>query len=632
MANDPDIELQDEPEAEATEPVPGLDTLLSYLHENRGFDFTGYKRTGLERRLTKRLRMVGLQTFDEYVDYLEVHPDEFDKLFNAILINATSFFRDPSTWELLVQEVVPQILEAKQGGGPIRVWSAGCATGQEACSVAMVLAEALGLEAFGRRVKIYATDMDEVALAQARQAVYSPKELANVPDELLARYFERLGTKYSLLKEARRSVIFGRHDLLHDAPISRIDLLLCRNTLMYFNADAQGRILSNLHFALAESGVLVLGKAEMLLTHSTLFAPLDLKRRVFTKVTHGYARGRLAARGNMARNEEARRAPDEEARLREAGFDAAPLAQIGLSVRGVIVVMNERAQKLLDMGAADIGRSIYETAIAHRMPSLRGLIDQAALERRIAQVSAFELQRSDGSVFLDVVAAPLADGAAGALRVHLSFVDVTAARRLQRELHQATQELGAVYEELQAAGEELETTNEELQSTVEELETTNEELQSTNEELETTNEELQSTNEELQGMNDTLRSRTGDLGRLNLYFESILASLHSAVIVLDLDLHVQVWSIRSTELWGLRQEEVIGKHFLSLDIGLPVEKLRGDIKACISGERAYQEVSIAANNRRGRAIDCAIKVSRLTRDGHSQGVILLMDETATATA
>jgi two-component system CheB/CheR fusion protein len=234
--------------------------------------------------------------------------------------------------------------------------------------------------------------------------------------------------------------------------------------------------------------------------------------------------------------------------------------------------------------------------------------------------------RGDEKLFLDIVVAPLSDGTAGAQRVHMSFVDVTAARRLQHELQQATQELEGAYEELQRASEELETTNEELQSTVEELETTNEELQSTNEELETTNEELQSTNEELQGMNDTLRSRTSDLGRINLYFESILASLHSAVIVLDHELHVQIWSTRSMDLWGLRSEEVVGKHFLSLDIGLPVDKLRAEIKACISGEREYQEMSVAANNRRGKAITCTVKVSALTQDGKPQGVILLMEQ------
>ena len=623
MSDEIDLEQGIETSAD-TVSLPGLDKLLRYLHESRAFDFTGYKRTGLERRLQKRVAVLGLQSFDDYVDYLEVHPTEFDNLFNAILINATSFFRDPVAWEFLAQHVVPQIVENRKKG-TIRIWSAGCATGQEAYTVAMVLAQALGLDALHRRVKIYATDIDDDALTQARQATYTPKEVSSVPDSLVDTYFERTGPKYTFRKEARRSVIFGRHNLLSDAPISRVDLLLCRNTLMYFNADAQSRILSSMHFALAESGVLFLGKAEMLLTHSPLFSPLDLKRRLFTKLLNGYARGRMVPTPIVNRPELPRDPADDETRMRQAAFEAAPVAQVALTPIGTVTVLNAEAHKLLEMGAGDIGQSIYDTAIGRRLPSLRALIDRAIVDRRTSTVSGCEVRSAQDSLFLDIIATPLVDDHE-VQGVHMSFVDVTATRRLQQELEQASQDLEGAYGELQATSEELETTNEELQSTVEELETTNEELQSTNEELETTNEELQSTNEELQTMNDTLRVRTTDLGRVNLYFESILASLEAAVIVLDLELHVQVWSQRATDLWGMRADEAIGQHFFALDIGLPVERLRTEIRACASGEHEYVEASVTANNRKGKLITCAVKVSRLTQDGQSKGTILLMDE------
>jgi two-component system CheB/CheR fusion protein len=618
---------QDGSSGEEPSHVPGLDNLLQYLNEARGFDFHSYKRSGLERRLLKRLTNIGLTTFDEYVDYLEVHSDELNRLFDSVLINVTSFFRDPGAWEFLQQEVVPRILAAKQGSSPIRVWSAGCATGQEAYSAAMVLAQALGPEAFGRRVKIYATDLDDDALTTARQATYTAKELASVPPDLVSTYFERVGGKHVFKKECRRCVIFGRHNLLHDAPISRIDLLLCRNTLMYFNADAQSRILSSIHFALAESGVLFLGKAEMLLTHSALFAPLDVKRRLFTKNTRSYPRGRIATlEGSSARAPSAPRAVDDDTCLREAAFEHAPIAQLGMTGAGILTMINAQARKLLDLEERDVGRSIYETLLSRKLPGLAALIDRAVFERRPTQVSASELLNGEGTSFLDISAVPLVDDQSGVSSVQLSFLDVTALRRLQHELQQATQSLEAAHEELQATSEELETTNEELQSTVEELETANEELQSTNEELETTNQELQSTNEELQGMNDTLRARTGDLGRVNVYFESILISLKSAVIVLDLELHVRVWGKRAAELWGLRSDEVIGKHFFGLDIGLPVERLRNAIRACLSGAQEYQELTIAANNRRGKPINCLIKVSRLDQDIEAEGIILLMEE------
>jgi two-component system CheB/CheR fusion protein len=617
---------QDGSSGEEAPQVPGLDNLLRYLNEARGFDFNGYKRSGLERRLRKRLTSIGLTTFDEYVDYLEVHPDELNKLFDSILINATSFFRDPSAWDFLRQEVVPRILAAKRGSTPIRVWSAGCATGQEAYTAAMVLAQALGPEAFGRRVKIYATDMDDDALTTARQATYTAKELAGVPPDLVSTYFERVGAKHTFVKECRRCVIFGRHNLLHDAPISRIDLLLCRNTLMYFNAQAQSRILSSLHFALAESGVLFLGKAEMLLTHSALFAPLDLKRRLFTKITHGYSRSRATLDGSLARAEGTPRAVDGDTRMRETAFEHAPIAQLGVTGAGILTMINARARKLFDLDEGDVGRSIHDTSLSRKLPGIRALIDRATFERRPAQVCASELRDGEQASFFDISAVPLVDDQSGISGVQLSFVDVSAARRMQQELQQTTQDLEGAYEELQATSEELETTNEELQSTVEELETTNEELQSTNEELETTNEELQSTNDELQGMNDTLRARTHDLGRVNLYLESILASLKSAVIVLDLELYVQVWGKRAAELWGLRSDEVIGKHFFALDIGLPVERLRSEIRACLSGAQEYQDLTLAANNRRGKPINCLIKVSRLDQDSQPEGIILLMDE------
>src|SRR5947209_8548037 len=268
--------------------------LLEYLKRSRGFDFTGYKPTSLERRIRKRMEGVNVESFEDYVDYLEVHPDEFVHLFNTILINVTSFFRDPPAWDYLAREVLPRLLAERPSGEPIRVWSAGCASGQEAYTLAMLLAEALGTEAFRERVKIYGTDVDLDALNQARHASYAAREVEDVPPELLAKYFEPAGDRYVFQKDLRRCVIFGRHDLIQDAPISRLDLLVCRNTLMYFNAETQARILNRFHFAVNDGGYLFLGKAEMLLSQGgNAFAPVDLKRRLFTKAPGANPRPRL---------------------------------------------------------------------------------------------------------------------------------------------------------------------------------------------------------------------------------------------------------------------------------------------------------------------------------------------------
>src|SRR5262245_12034725 len=201
----------------------GLEALIQYIKRTRQFDFSGYKRTTLSRRIGKRMQEVGCEEYAGYQDYREVHPEEFTAFFNTILINVTSFFRDPAAWEYLASEVIPRIVSGKDAAEPIRVWSAGCASGEEAYSLAISLCEALGREQFRARVKIYGTDVDDEALVRARQAVYAAKDVAPIEEEQLAKYFEATSAGYAFSKDLRRSVIYGRHDLVQDAPISRLD-------------------------------------------------------------------------------------------------------------------------------------------------------------------------------------------------------------------------------------------------------------------------------------------------------------------------------------------------------------------------------------------------------------------------
>jgi two-component system, chemotaxis family, CheB/CheR fusion protein len=225
----------------------------------------------------------GLESFATYQRYLEVHPNEFAALFDVLLINVTGFFRDPPAWEAVRTIALPQVTGGKAPGDSIRVWSAGCATGEEAYTAAMILSEELGPDQFRERVKIYATDVDEDALNRARQAGYQERQMEGVPPELLSKHFERLDGRYFVRKDLRRQVIFGRHDLINDAPISHIDLLTCRNTLMYLNGETQARVIARLHFALNEGGFLLLGRAETLMAHGQNFVPVDLKGRLSRK-------------------------------------------------------------------------------------------------------------------------------------------------------------------------------------------------------------------------------------------------------------------------------------------------------------------------------------------------------------
>lgn len=346
-----------------------LEALLEYVRRTRGFDFTGYKHPSLMRRTRKRMQVVGIQDVGEYLDYMEVHPDEFTHLFNTILINVTAFFRDPQAWDFLAREAITRILGDRGASDPIRVWSAGCASGEEAYSLAMLLAEALGPEAFRQRVKIYATDVDTEALGQGRQGSYSEKDLEPVSAERRTQFFERVGDRYIFRPELRRSVIFGRHDLVQDAPISRQDLILCRNTLIYFNAETQGRVLARFHFALNDNGFLFLGRAETLLTHASLFMPLDLRHRVFSSVPRALSRERVAVL-NPGGSHSPGEPLSRQLRLRHAALETAPVGRIMLDRQGSLVVANERARALLGLTTNDLGRSFRDIEAAFRLADL----------------------------------------------------------------------------------------------------------------------------------------------------------------------------------------------------------------------------------------------------------------------
>jgi two-component system CheB/CheR fusion protein len=602
-----------------------FENLLQYLRSNRGFDFTGYKRSTLMRRVTKQMQYLNIESFANYQDYLEVHPDEFKALFNTILINVTAFFRDPLAWEYLAKDIIPNILRNKQKNEQIRIWSAGCASGEEAYTLAIILGEILGIEDFRHRVKIYATDIDEEALNQARQASYSVKNIQGVPLELRDKYFDLVNKNYVFHQDLRRAVIFGRHDLLQDAPISRLDLLVCRNTLMYFNSETQGRIINRFHFALNDHGYLFLGKAEMLVTHANLFTPINLKDRVFAKVSLGNIRNRQLVMANLQNQESANMS--QEIRVRELAFNTASSAQIVINNQGILIMINEQARNLFNLTLKDINRPFQDLELSYRPLELRSLIEQVYNERHPITLTNIErYQPNSETQYLDVRIIPLQDNDQTILGVTVAFNDVSRYIKLQSALQRSRQELETTNEELQSTNEELETTNEELQSTNEELETTNEELQSTNQEMETMNEELQSANEELQAINSELSDRTYELDRTNTFMSSILGCLQMGMIVIDTSFNILIWNHAVEDMWGLRQEEVINKSWFSLDIGLPVEQLRVPIRDILSSKKKFQEILINGTNRRGKQIRCYIAFSPLIGN-NIEGIIMMMTDT-----
>jgi two-component system, chemotaxis family, CheB/CheR fusion protein len=610
--------------------TPELERVLSHLKNTRGFDFTAYKRSTLSRRVEKRLAALGLESYAAYLDYLEVHQDEFTHLFNSILINVTSFFRDQDAFDYLRATVVPKVI-AGSNNGDIRIWSAGCASGEECYSVAILFAEAMGSESFRERVKIYATDVDEEALASARQANYTDRKMEVVPEDLRSKYFDRQNGHWIFKKDLRRSVIFGRHDLFDDAPISRVDLLLCRNTLMYFNHEAQAKIVHRFHFALREGGFLVLGKAEMLLNFVGASAPVDLKQRVFMKLRMDLGSDRLVT--GYPEREERMLLTGPPARLREISFDQDPTAQFVVDAKSHLLLANARARELFGLTSRDLGRPLQDLEVSYRPVELRSCIDQAHERHQVVHVHEVSWPTSVGEPrYFNVQVTPMVDATDAPLGSKVIFTDVTRQRELQDELQRSRQEFETAYEELQSTNEELETTNEELQSTVEEFETTNEELQSTNEEFETMNEELQSTNDELETVNEELRQRGSDLSRTNIFLGGILRSVPLAVIVLDGQLQVALWNNVAADLWGLRADEVNGKHFFGLDIGLPVEQLKQPIAALMRHGDQRVDAQIDAINRRGRQIRLHVQCVSIGSGDQGKGVIILMQELGTPVA
>jgi two-component system, chemotaxis family, CheB/CheR fusion protein len=596
-----------------------FEALLAYVRDHRGFDFTGYKRASLRRRVGKRMEELGIDDYQVYIDQLEASPEEFNELFTTILINVSGFFRDKPVWDYVAAEVIPSLVSAKSEE-PIRVWSAGCATGEEPYTIAMLLAEALGEDAYRERVKIFATDIDGDAVDRARQGIYAAKELEPVPEELRGRYFEAVDDQFSFSKDLRRSVIFGVNDLISDAPISRLDLLACRNTLIYFNAETQAGVMRRLHLALAEGGILVLGKSELLLTFTEGFAPVDLPLRIFRKVRVARLREPLQVLTGAALRARRQESP---ATVLEA-FRVSPVAQLVLDADNVVVMGNEPLHELFGVSERDIGSQLQDLEISYRPFELRSLVEQASSRDEPAFSDGVTWLGRDGvEHHLEVEVAALRNNGQHT-GTSIAFRDVTRHVKMTEELEHSKHELENAYEELQSTVEELETTNEELQSTNEELETTNEELQSSNEELETMNEELQSSNEELETMNEELRLRTGELNRATVLLESMLASLGIGVAVVDHEQRIQMWNDRAKELWGVDIDQVRGKHLLNLDIGLPLGELRDELRVSISGAKT-KEKRLDARDRRGRDVVCRARTAPLADAGGAiPGAIVMM--------
>ncbi|MBW4524339.1 MAG: hypothetical protein KME18_03965 [Phormidium tanganyikae FI6-MK23] len=406
---------------EQSEANPEFEALLLYLKQNQGYDLTGYKRSTLTRRFQHRMSSLNIEGYQSYLAYLQTHTEEHLSLLDDVFINVTSFFRDRAAWDYLAAEILPKIVANKLPDEQIRIWSAGCAAGQEIYSVLILLAEKFGLDFCRKRVQCYATDADEAALKQARQANYSELQMTGIPADLLEKYFVKSETGYSIHPLLRQSIIFGRHNLAKDAPISKIDLLLCRNVLIYFNAETQASILVRFHFSLKTTGFLFLGQAETLVNRRQIFAPINLKHRIYKKGL------KLEIEDQLSIHSKSHRKPSlqpftVQSHFWRTAFETNPVAQCAIDLEGCLVSANEQATLLFGLTLNDWNHPFHQLEPGKLLDS-EALISKLNHCHQPQILKHIEWNTSNQTRYFDIAIAPVFSFRQKMIGLLLTFVD-----------------------------------------------------------------------------------------------------------------------------------------------------------------------------------------------------------------
>lgn len=572
-----------------------LSKIADILRNKTGNDFHGYKQNTFLRRVQRRMQVTQIGDINGYVEFLRTDKDEVHHLFNDLLIGVTEFFRDVREFEVLQHEVMPRICEGKQPSQPLRIWVLGCATGEEAYSIAILAREYIATLDSPPQVQIFATDIDGRALAVARAGRYRTNIEANLTPERMARWFVREGDTYCVVKELREMCIFSQHNVIKDAPFSKLDLISCRNLLIYLNAELQNRVIPLFHFALLPGRFLFLGSSENVTRHPKLFAPVDRRARIFRRLETGT---RLPPEFPITTN--AGRVPLEKAPLRavDPDFGLERQAQrIADRYAPAYVIVDEDFSILHFSGRT--GRYIEPTAGAASLDLLNLVHRDLRLELRSALSHASEsntavrsdnvvLQLNGDSQLIDIVVEPIHEQAPDRRKFVVLFKEGVIRSAGNREIdpsglvsaehvERLEGELRATRERLQATIEELESTNEELKSSNEEYQSLNEELQSANEELETSREELQSVNEELTTVNGELAHRVHELTRATSDLKNFLESTQIATVFLDNEMRVMNFTPAITQILHLVETDV-GRSILHIKATIPIEDLFDDVR------------------------------------------------------
>ena len=564
------------PDGVRLEAADHLAQIAALLRTRTGHDFSGYKDKTVARRVQRRMQVLQIDEVPDFIDRLRKEPQELDALLQDLLIGVTNFFRDPPAFEALEREVIPQLFEGKGPDDTVRVWVPGCSTGEEAYSIAILLREHMPKAQSAPKLQIFASDIDEQSLQIARTGRFPSTIAKDIPPARLERYFVREDGTYRIASDLREICLFSSHNLLRDAPFSKLDLITCRNLLIYLTPELQNRLIPLFHYALNDGGFLFLGSSENVTRHPRLFSTVDKPHRIFQRkpllerrlpefplTAPEGGRRQLATTARGA----AEREPLQSLAERQLLERYSP-AYVVVNAEGELLHGSARTGKYLELAAGAPRTDIYSMARPGLRPDLRAAVHKAAStgksrSRRTSRWAPTAADRPSTSSSIPSARprardADLHGGLPGRRRHQAASDGETADSGEELEsanLRQLEMELRATRERLQTTTEELESSNEELKSGNEELSSMNEELQSANEELETSKEELQSINEELQTVNAELNARVEELSRANSDIANLLESTQIATVFLDRSLAVKSFTPAAKDLFRLVESD-----------------------------------------------------------------------------
>jgi two-component system CheB/CheR fusion protein len=563
-----------------------LGQIFTILRKRTGVDFKHYKQSTVKRRIVRRMALLKVEGIDRYIELLESNPQELDALYQDMLIKVTCFFREPASFQVLKEHVFPVIMRNRGPKEPIRLWVPGCSSGEEVYSLAIALLEFLGDNEGAAPVQIFGTDISDTALAKARSGIYIENIALDVSAERLRRWFVKVDRGYQISKDIREMCIFAKQNLTSDPPFSKIDLISCRNLLIYLDSVFQTRVMPIFHYAMKPSGFLMLGNAESVGTHHDLFDPVDKKAKIYTKKLSGTLPGVVFGRQEELLPEQRQAGQVERHAMPDVQkaadlFIVSRFAPMGVLVDEELKIIQFRGATgdYLEPAAGRASFQLLKMARGNLSLELRGLIQEARAAGRSIRREHVRFQPKEGSVRdINLEVAPIRGEASAGYHFLVLFEEATASPSAGEpapavapektepnlEVADLRRELAANKSYLQATVEEAEAANEELKSANEEIMSSNEELQSTNEELETAKEELQSANEELTTVNEEVQTRNTELSRLNGDLNNFLGSVNVPVIMLGTDLRIRRFTPKTHRVFNL----------IPTDIGRPF----GDIK------------------------------------------------------